>query len=291
MWNSEVYTGKDVSKVDEIPGLVGKTAQVVGRLMKDLIGNGHHLYLDNFYTSEHLFTYLLQNNTGACGTVRKNRVKLPIEFKSQKLTKGSTDTMHNNNILAMRFNDKKDIMFLSTIHQNNKMVPTKERRGVVQMRQKLIGDYNQHMGYVDKNDQMLATHTCVRKCSKWTTKLAFHFIEEAIYDSYILYKDKHKGIKLKQFKLNLLKLLINDTIPDPPHQLPRKIGKHFPVPITSTKSKSRPSRKSIVCAKKKEGHDINIDINVEIVQISLLFAYTLVSRTIILWTYFSIYVS
>ena len=117
---------------------------------------------------------------------------LKFEFKSQKIAKGNTDTMHNN-----------------------KMVPTKERRGVLQMRQNLIADYNQHMGYVH-NDQM-ATHTCVRKCSRWTTKLAFHFIKEAIYNSDILYKDKHKGIKLKQFKLNLLKLLINDTIPDPPH--------------------------------------------------------------------------
>jgi len=120
VWNSEVYTGKDTTIVDEIPGLVGKTAQVVGRLMKDLIGNGHHLYVDNFYTSENLFTYLLQNNTGACGTARKNRVKLPVEFKSQKLVKGSTDTMHNDQVLAMRFNDKKDVTFLSTIWYRRK---------------------------------------------------------------------------------------------------------------------------------------------------------------------------
>jgi len=88
--------------------------------MKDLIGNGHHLYVDNFYTSENLFTYLLQNNTGACGTARKNRVKLPVEFKSQKLVKGSTDTMHNDQVLAMRFNDKKDVTFLSTIWYRRK---------------------------------------------------------------------------------------------------------------------------------------------------------------------------
>jgi len=57
--------------------------------------------------------------------------------------------MHNNNILALQFNDKKDIMFLSTIHPNNKLVTTKvDYKGNVKMKQKLVADYNNHMGSI-----------------------------------------------------------------------------------------------------------------------------------------------
>jgi len=86
IWNSEVYTGKD-TKQAEVPGLTGKTSQVVGRLMKGLLGKGHHLYVDNFYTNEQLFNYLHQNKTGACGTARKNQVKVPADFKMKKQIK------------------------------------------------------------------------------------------------------------------------------------------------------------------------------------------------------------
>ena len=88
----------------------------------------------------------------------------------------------------MRFGDKKEVMFISTIHSNNKLVASNNRTsGDAIMKQVLIVDYNRNMGFVDKNDQMLASHTCVRKSVKWTIKVAFHFFEEAIFNSFILF--------------------------------------------------------------------------------------------------------
>jgi len=74
----------------------------------------------------------------------------------------------------------------------------------------------------------------VRKCNKWTTKLAFHFLEESVFNAFVIYKQKEKEISFKIFKINLVHLLIKDVVADPPHQLPRKIGKHFLIPIPST---------------------------------------------------------
>lgn len=251
IWNCEVYTGKSTIHRD-IEGLTGKTANIVVRLLTKLLGYGHILYVDNFYTSENLFKYLLENQIGACGTVRKNRVSVPDHFKTKKLKKGETDSMCKGNLMAMRFCDKKDVMFLSTIHQNNKLIAANERiNGAAALKQKLVVEYNKNMGFVDKNDQMLATHTCVRKSVKWTTKLAFHFIEEAIFNSFILFRQNRQNDKspstLKKFKIDLCNLLITEIIDDPPNQLPRKIGKHFPIPIITAGKKAYPTRKCVVC--------------------------------------------
>ena len=70
-----------------ILSLKGKTANLVVRLMEKILGKGHNLYVDNFYSSEQLFKYLSDNQTGACVTVRSNRLKLPAEFKKRNWIK------------------------------------------------------------------------------------------------------------------------------------------------------------------------------------------------------------
>lgn len=253
VWNSEVYTGKDTTETF-IPGLEGKTANLVVRLMKNLLGKGHNLYVDNFYSSEQLFKYLLGKKTGACGTVRKNRVKLPADFKKKKLDKGQTASISKDNLLAMRLNDKKEVMFISTIHPNNKLVASNDKTsGTTTMKDVLIVDYNHNMGFVDKNDQMLASHTCVRKCTKWTTKVAFHFIEEAIFNSFILFKMHNKRSTFKKFKINLCNSFITEVLPTPSiNEFPRTMKQHYLIPIPPTKKKTNPTRKCIVCTKHKK---------------------------------------
>ena len=87
--------------------------------METLLGSGYHVYVDNWYTSEELFRYLYDNGTGACGTARKNRVRLPASFKNARLKKGEHQFRRNDDMLAIHLNDKKDIYFLSTLHKAN----------------------------------------------------------------------------------------------------------------------------------------------------------------------------
>ena len=107
------------------------------------------------------------------------------------------------------------------------------------------------MGFVDKNDQMLATHTCVRKGARWTTKVAFRFIEEAIFNAFLLFRRNNVKSTFKKFKIDLCNLSISEIVKDPPHQFPRKIGKHFPIQIPATEKKVHPTRKCVVCNKHK----------------------------------------
>ncbi|KAF7685699.1 PiggyBac transposable element-derived protein 4 [Cucumispora dikerogammari] len=52
----------------------------------------------------------------------------------------------------------------------------------------MIHSYNQHMGGVDKYDQMLQLYFTARKNKKWTNKLAIYFINLMVHNTYVLYK-------------------------------------------------------------------------------------------------------
>jgi len=54
------------------------------------------------------------------------------------------------------------------------------------MKDVLVEEYNQGMGFVDKNSAITTQHTNVRKSNKWTTKVALHLIEESLLNAHIL---------------------------------------------------------------------------------------------------------
>ena len=120
LWNSFVYIGKDALETPEEQALakqLGKSGAVIPKLMSDLYGYGYHLYVDNWYTSEALFTHLKDNGTVACGTAKSNRLKIPPSLKSEPLSKGEYAFRRNGNIVIVRYYDKTEIYLLSTIHE------------------------------------------------------------------------------------------------------------------------------------------------------------------------------
>lgn len=70
LWNSFVYLGKEPNRNDDDPQLVwrlGKNGAIIPRLMETLLNKSYMLYVDKWYTSQELFTYLHENATAACG--------------------------------------------------------------------------------------------------------------------------------------------------------------------------------------------------------------------------------
>ena len=51
----------------------------------------------------------------------------------------------------------------------------KDRNGENVRKLKVIHDYNQKMGGVDKNNAMVGNYRCIQKTYKWTTKVFFTF--------------------------------------------------------------------------------------------------------------------
>ena len=65
------------------------------------------------------------------------------------------------NVLCLKWKDKRDVLLLSTIHDDVAMVDILRRSrtvagGVERIKKpKVIDDYNQHMGGVDQSDQLV----------------------------------------------------------------------------------------------------------------------------------------
>ena len=124
-----VYLGKEPRTIGDDQELIrklGKSGAGIPRPMNGLLGKGYKLFVDNWYTSEALFTYLHEKQTAASGTARKNRLSPPPSLKKPQLQKGEHAFRRKGDMLAVRFNDKKEIYFLSTMHQAN-IVETGER--------------------------------------------------------------------------------------------------------------------------------------------------------------------
>ena len=205
LWNSYVYLGKEPDAVAtdmEMVRRLGKSGAVIPRLLEGLLGKGYKLYVDSWYPSQELFSFLYENETAACGTARKNRLRLPASMTKPRLAKGEHVFRRKDDMLAVRLNDKKEIYFLSTLHKAN-VVDTgkRDRCGNNVRKLQLVHDYNKYMGGVDRNDELLGTYWCVRKSMKWTKKVAFHFMEESLLNAHILYKKSGGRKPLLKFKL------------------------------------------------------------------------------------------
>ena len=121
LWNSFVYLGKETimsNEEQEYIKKLGKSGEVVPKMMTDLYGKGYHLYADNWYTSEKLFRHLEENGTAAFGAAMGHRLTVPKSMKEESLSKGKYTYRRDDNMLMIRLRDKKEIYFLSTIHNS-----------------------------------------------------------------------------------------------------------------------------------------------------------------------------
>ena len=74
----------------------------------NLLGKGHHVYLDNYYCSPELFSELHYLETFACDTVRGGRKNLPKAVTKGKLKKkGDCVFRRNGPLLCLKWRENK----------------------------------------------------------------------------------------------------------------------------------------------------------------------------------------
>ena len=132
-----------------------------------------------------------------CGTLKENRGR-PKQLKTQikKFKKGDSILLNKKVINFVGFKDNGSIQPISTFHSNSETAPFQSSSGKYQIHENLkslnaIKDYNKFMGGADLLDQMTKYYSIDRKSQKWTTKITFHLLNIAFYNSYILYKKIH----------------------------------------------------------------------------------------------------
>ena len=91
------------------PDCTQTTKTVVGLMQKcNLIGKGHYVYLDNYYSSPVLFSESHYLDTVACGTVRGQRKNLPKAVTKVKLRKkGDCVFRRNGPLLYLKWKEKR----------------------------------------------------------------------------------------------------------------------------------------------------------------------------------------
>jgi len=187
LFNVEIYTGKkermDTSEEGES---LGPTGDLVMRLMEPILDRGHMLFVNTRFTSPLLFKLLVDRETPACGAVKKKRAQFPSQFTSKNMKSGESSHVASNSlIIGLRYRDKHNAYYLSTMHRP-KLVPImkKNRKGDSVTKEQLVDDYNQSKGIIEKNEVIIKQHTLVRNCQKWTTKVAFHMFEAALFNAH-----------------------------------------------------------------------------------------------------------
>jgi hypothetical protein len=110
-----LYTGgcTDITQGREF----GISGAVVQTLVAKYLQKGNTLWLNNWYSGLLLYNWLHNNGTNVRGTVRKNRKGLPKLDK--KLDKGQVETRHTDNMMLVRWRDKRELCMLTTLHTDS----------------------------------------------------------------------------------------------------------------------------------------------------------------------------
>lgn len=216
-----IYTGTevDIKSKDDPHGFSGA---VVKTLMDTHFKKNHILYTDNYYTSPSLTKFLLEEETGTCGTVRSNRKHWPA-FPADK-RRGDIFKKKSGNMLAIQWIDKRPVNMLTTAHrgamEDSGKVDRHTREPV--MKPDVVNDYNINMRLVDKSDMMISTVDCLRKKRKWYLKIFLHLLDLAVLNCHILHHEvSQKNISLRQFEKELVRQLLEKFGTVQPQQLAR----------------------------------------------------------------------
>ncbi|XP_064619519.1 piggyBac transposable element-derived protein 4-like [Lineus longissimus] len=212
--NWSVYTGGR-----EIPGDYGLGYDVVRTISSDFMNKGHHIYMDNFFTSPKLLLDMEDDGTGCCGTVRPQRVGMPPGFQEIRLRRGDPPVFkQSGNLMAVNWHDVKRVKVLSSVHEEG--VVQKEIRdrnapnGIRNVdKPTVISKCNAYIGGVDTFDQLLQSYEYQHKSQKWYMPLYHRVREIALVNGFILYKtvnpDSNKTSK--EFRYDVIDGLLDGT--------------------------------------------------------------------------------
>ena len=84
------------------------TEKIPVTLMKKYLQNGHHLFIDSYYTYMSLATYFLQNGTHITRTMTDTRKHFLVELKTMKLQKGEAAFYQHNGLVVVKYRAMKD---------------------------------------------------------------------------------------------------------------------------------------------------------------------------------------
>ncbi|GFV23205.1 piggyBac transposable element-derived protein 4 [Trichonephila clavipes] len=108
--------------------------------------------------------------------------------------------------MALKWQDKKSVCLMSTIHDASSYLVTCKSKKTV-MKPVVVCDYNNTMGGVDLCDQEMSYYPTLRKQQgKYYSKIFRQFLDQSLWNAYVLYKKQNPthNIKLLEFRLRMV---------------------------------------------------------------------------------------
>jgi len=258
LWSFIVYTGKGtIIQSHIITENMNKTTAIVLKLLEPLLHKGYTVWMDNFYNSPALARTLKAVGTDCVGTLKLNRKGVPKKVKETKLKKGELIGQHAGPVSVIKWHDKKIVTTISTFHSDE--TRTVYKRGQNKEKPVSVCDYNQHMGGVDKKDQLLQMYLVERKrMNKWYMKLFRRLLNATVLNALTIYRHNvGRNVDHLKFRIDLIeglfvKYAMERKVPGrrgDDNTVRRLIERHFPKRIPPTEKKSKPTRRCVVCSK------------------------------------------
>jgi Transposase IS4 len=186
-----------------------KPGKVVMTLMEPILGRGHLLGIDNFYTDIPLFMLLKCQSTDCIGTIRKNRRHLPDQIKKtwKKSDRNKIVVAHSDHLLLINWMDRREVRMLATTGSAS----------FIDNKPNIVNMYNEVMPGVDSADQMRHGRTVARRRLRdWETKFFLYLIDVSLVNAYTIGKHVRtmSHITHQRFRESLVKRLVFKYAPD-----------------------------------------------------------------------------
>ncbi|XP_054620433.1 exosome complex component RRP42 isoform X2 [Dunckerocampus dactyliophorus] len=198
---------------------------VMDLLPAPLLGSGYSLYVDHFCTSPALFAELFARGIGCCGAMRKNINGFPQTEDNdlpRKAARGDLRWIRKDKLLFVKWMDMHEVSMCSTFHKafSGQTVERKVKEDGAWAIKHIpvpdaVVDYNQNMGGVGVSDALIRYYSVRQKTMKWYKTFFYHFIDIAVVNSFLLYKelfklrgDPYKLLTHKGFREQLCKEML-----------------------------------------------------------------------------------
>ena len=203
---------------------------------------------------------LCKHKTDVVGTIRKSRIGIPSDVIKTPIRKGEYVAEFKNKIMIMKWKDKREVYFVSTVHNDNMMKI--EKRKIITKKPEVVINYNKKMGGVDLSDGIIIAYSSARKrLKKYYKKIFLHLLDIICLNAFILYKKNNGSLSRINFLMEFIEDTIasypiqreksTQTIRQPTHHVTQLVGNHFSDYISGTSETNNPTRRCSLCYERK----------------------------------------
>ena len=183
-------------------GIYSSLEDTVFKLLDRFVGQGYHVFMDNYYNSVSLAQKMYDRGIHLSGTLRLARgapavLKSLGKLPTRDFPRGEMRFRRKGDVFVICWMGQRLVPMITNSHDTSTEAYVMKRRvkrggrtvyeEVPMERPKVISHYTQYMGGVDLFDQMVNYYSFARRTQRWTKKVTMYLLQLAVQNSYSCY--------------------------------------------------------------------------------------------------------